>query len=226
VGAQRAGTTWWYQLVGAHPEVAAEPGDKELHYLTQYWQEPFGDDDLTRYAEFFPRPPGKLAGEWSPGYMAHFWVPPLLRKAAPDARLLVVLRDPVERYRSGLALQFATQRPSFAGASTAFRLGCYGSQLELLTSYFPREQILVLQHEQCVNDTKSELMKTYQFLGLDEHFEPPDMTGRRNESRGAKPELAASTRDALVAAYAPEIARLQQLVPDLAVELWPSFADR
>ena len=138
----------------------------------------------------------------------------------------MVVRDPIERYRSGLALQFATQRPSFAGASTAFRLGCYGSQLELLTSYFPRDQILVLQHERCVKDTKSELMRTYRFLGLDEHFEPDGMTRRRNESRGPKPELTAATRDALVTAYAPEVARLRQLVPDLAVELWPSFANR
>jgi hypothetical protein len=224
VGAQRAGTTWWYQLIGAHPDVVAEPGDKELHYLTQYWQGQFGADDLARYAEFFPRPPGKLAGEWSPGYMAHFWVPALLKQAAPDARLLVIVRDPVERYCSGLALQSATRRQSFVGASTAFRLGCYGSQLELLTNYFPRDQILVLQHERCVKDAKSELQRTYRFLGIDSDFTPENLTHRRNATIGAKPELAAAVKDALVAAYAPEVARLEQLVPDLAVELWPSFA--
>jgi Sulfotransferase domain len=224
VGAQRAGTTWWYQLIGAHPAVVAEPGDKELHYLTQYWQGQFTDADLARYSEFFPRPAGKLAGEWSPGYMAHFWVPSLLHEAAPDAKLLVIVRDPVERYSSGLALQSATRRQTFVGAGTAFRLGCYGSQLELLTNYFAREQILVLQHERCVKDTKSELVRTYRFLGIDDGFTPPEMTRRRNESRGAKPELSAAVREALTAAYVPEVARLQQLVPDLAIELWPSFA--
>ena len=84
--------------------------------------------------------------------MSHFWIPALIRRAAPDAKVLVLLRDPVERYRSGLALQSQTRRASQASASAAFRLGCYATHLEQLYASFPREQVLVQLHERCVAD--------------------------------------------------------------------------
>jgi Sulfotransferase family len=224
VGAQRAGTTWWYHLVESHPHVVQRKALKELHFLTRYWQRPFTDADVESYAQFFPRPPGQIAGEWSPGYMAHFWVPALLRRAAPDARVLVILRDPVERYRSGLALQSETRRPSFAGASTAFRLGCYASQLAQLYGCFSAEQILVLQQERCVRDPGSELARTYGFLGLDHDFRPHDIAERRNEARTQKPTLPQHSLDSLVAAYEPEVRGVAALVPELDLSLWRNFA--
>ena len=55
--------------------------------------------------QWFPRPSGSLTGEWTPDYIQCSWVPALLAQAAPGTRLLVLLRDPVERFRSGLAHQ-------------------------------------------------------------------------------------------------------------------------
>lgn len=223
VGAQRAGTTWWYHLLESHPGVV-ERSEKELHFLRKYWQRPFTDEDTAAYASYFPRPEGKLAGEWSPGYVSHFWVPPILRRVAPDAALLLLVRDPVERYLSGLVLQHQTGRPSAAGASRAFRLGCYSSHLEHLLRYFPREQVLVLQLERCVREPGAELARSYRFLGLDDTFVPRDLTQRRNESRDTKPELHPDTRAALVAAYEPEVLGLKNVVNDLDLGLWANFA--
>src|SRR5262245_38927313 len=60
IGAQRCGTTWWYELVTAHPEV--HPGiAKELHYFHRYWGRAFTERDAARYVRYFPRPEGKLA---------------------------------------------------------------------------------------------------------------------------------------------------------------------
>jgi hypothetical protein len=223
VAAQRSGTTWWYHLVESHPQVVVRERLKELHYLTQFWNRPFTPADATTYAQHFPRPPGHLAGEWSPGYLSHFWVPALLQTAAPDARILVLLRDPVERFRSGLALQGETRPVNFTGAGTAYRIGCYGSQLEQLFSYFSPERVLVLQFERCTSDAKMELARTYRFLGLDADFVPPDIAERRNESRAKKPGLEDHTRAALVRAYEPEVRRLASLVPEIDVSLWPNF---
>jgi hypothetical protein len=224
VAAQRSGTTWWYHLVESHPRVVERARLKELHYLTRFWNRPFTDADAATYARYFPRPPGHLAGEWSPGYLSHFWVPGLLHRAAPDARILILLRDPVERFRSGVMLQSETRRVNFTGAGTAFRIGCYGSQLEHLLSYFPAEQVQVLQFERCIRDPKAELARTYAFLGLDEGFVPADIDERRNEASGAKPELAEHARAALVRAYEPEVRRLVALTPHIDLALWPSFA--
>ena len=220
VGAQRAGTTWWYGLIESHPTVDGHDRVKELHFLSRYWNREFTDADRAQYERFFPRADGHISGEWSPGYMSHFWVPALIARAAPSTRLLVRLRDPIERYRSGLVLQSETAPLRFSGASTAFRLGLYASQLEQLFQYFPREQILVLQHELCTSDARGQLARTYEFLGVDPTYVPPDIDVRRNEGTASKPELPSHVLDSLRAAYAPEVARLQELVPDLDLSLW------
>jgi hypothetical protein len=223
VGTQRSGTTWWHHLVTSHPDVHDGPV-KELRFFDRYWRREFGDADVARYERFFPRPPGRQVGEWSPGYVSHFWVPALLRRAAPDARLLVLVRDPVERYRSGLALQSETRRASQASASAAFRLGCYATHLEQLYRSFPREQVLVQLHERCVADPATELARTYAFLGLDNSFSPADLTTPRNESRSTKATLPEHERASIVAAYRTEVDRLPDLVPDFDRALWPNFA--
>jgi hypothetical protein len=223
VAAQRSGTSWWYHLVESHPQVVTRKSDKELHYFNRFWGQEFTDEDAATYARHFPRPAGHFAGEWSPGYLSHFWIPALLRRAAPDARLLVLLRDPVERFRSGLGLQSETRRLNFTGAGTALRVGCYGSQLEQLFIHFPPEQVLVLQFERCTLDAKGELARTYGFLGLDD-FVPTDIADRRNESRVSKPALPEHTHASLIEVYEPEVRRLASLAPEIDLSLWPSFA--
>ena len=222
LGAQRSGTTWLYSLIAAHPGVHGE-AVKELHYFHRYWNRPFGATDATRYAQYFPRPAGLVAGEWSPGYLSHFWVPPLLDAAAPGAKLLVSLRDPVERYRSGLALQSEIRRPSAAAASTAFRLGCYGMQLEHLFSSVDRERVLAVQFEACTRDPGAAVARIYEFLGLDATFRPDTIDRRVNEARTKKLDLDPDRRAALVDAYTPDVQRLLGLGVDIDVRAWPNF---
>lgn len=221
-GAQRSGTTWWYELIAAHPTVQA--GTKELHYFHRFWSGSFTDADAAHYSQWFPRPRGCIAGEWSPGYLAHFWIPPLVRRAAPSARVLVMLRDPVERYRSGLLLQSETRRPMAASVSRAFRLGCYGQQLAHVLGSFPAEQVLVLQFERCLVAPAEQLARTYRFLGIDDDFVPTDLERPRNRGRGKKSPLDGATRAALVHAYTPDVRLLVDLVPDIDLGLWPNFA--
>jgi len=223
LGAQRSGTTWLYSLIAAHPDVQGE-ATKELHYFHRFWGRPFTDADAARYAEFFPRPAGRIAGEWSPGYLSHFWVPPLVVRAAPEARLLVSLRDPVERYRSGVVLQAETRRPGAAAASTAFRLGCYGLQLEHLCSYIDPSRLHLVQFEACTRDAAGELARIYAFLGLDPSFRPDGIDRPVNAARSTKQDLAPSIRAALVDAYEPDVRRLLELDLGIDVARWPNFA--
>ncbi len=103
VGAQRSGTTRWFDLIVAHPQVTAPLATrKELHYFDRFHSDAFTARDAMDYSEYFPRPEGTLTGEWSPSYLASPWAPAMLASAAPKTRLLVLLRDPVERYLSGL----------------------------------------------------------------------------------------------------------------------------
>ena len=96
IGAYRSGTTWLYEMIAAHPDVAIPPGrPKELHFFESFWEGGFTPAEVARYHRYFPRPAGKLVGEWTPRYMFDSWTPRMLAVAAPEARLLVVLRDPV-----------------------------------------------------------------------------------------------------------------------------------
>ena len=223
LGVQRAGTTWWNHLIGSHFDVHAQPF-KELHFLRQYWNKPFTADDHEKYAQYFPRPAHKITGEFSPGYLSCFWIPPLLSTAAPKAKFVILLRNPVSRYQSGLELQNETARSNAQSANRAFRLGCYAIQLENLFACVERSQILVLQFEKCLVDTGGELARTYKFLGLDPSFIPPDISTPRNSDRGKKMELRRETRSALVKAYESDVRRTSELIADLDLELWSDFA--
>src|ERR687897_2841254 len=103
VGTQRSGTTWWFMSLLEHPGIRAPRyGNKELHYLSLFASREMNDQDIERYHFKFPRTAGELVGEWTPRYMHDFWVPRLIPRAAPGAKLLVMFRDPIERFRSGV----------------------------------------------------------------------------------------------------------------------------
>jgi len=224
VGTARSGTTWWDQLINAHPDVVRLPGTpKEVHFFDAFWDRGLDEADIARYHAYFARPGDKLSGEWTPGYMLDVWTPALLRQAAPEARLLVLLRDPVERFRSGRTLaenRFSVGSTARAAANAAFNRGVYADQLLRLWSAFAREQTLILQYERCVVDTAAQLARTFEFLGLDAAAVDADLDRRANASRGPKITLSAWQEDVLVRRYAPENERLAALVPELDLLLW------
>ena len=145
------------------------------------------------------------------------WIPGLLHRAAPDTRLMVMLRDPVERYQSGIAREqrLAGKRGQPVDASVwsdAFARGLYGMQVARLLDHYDGERILVLQYERCATDPLPELRRTYDFLGIEPDHEPTslrDWVGRVN----TKDELPSHVREELVAAYADDVAVAGAAVP-------------
>ena len=225
VGAARSGTTWWTDLISRHPDVKRAPGlPKEVHFFDAYWSGEFDDSDIERYHRFFPRPEGARTGEWTPGYMLDYWTPPLLRRAAPEARLLVLLRDPVERFRSGVSraeTRLTLGRRGVPSPNHAFQRGLYADQLCRLWAVFPRERTLVLQYERCVADPGGQLGRTFAFLGVDPGRAPSiDFARRVNPARGPKLRLRRDQVARLVHCYAAENARLAELVPEIDLGLW------
>jgi hypothetical protein len=205
--------------------VRARGVPKELHFFDAAWETPFGDADAARYERYFPRPEGSLAGEWTPGYLIDFWTPDLLAIAAPGARLLVLLRDPVARFRSGLSHQLATSRAPLADRDIqgAFQRGLYAPQLRRVLAAFPAEQVFVGQYEACRADPARELARTYAFLGL-APFDPGAAALRVevNPSTGPRFEPGAALQRALVEGYATDLEQLIELLPGLDLSLWPT----
>jgi Sulfotransferase domain len=225
VGVQKAGTTWWYSLIEAHPQVVVR-AKKELQFFADFWRQPFRDDDIARYHRYFPRPEGSLSGEWTPRYMSDFWTPSLLERCAPESKILVLLRDPIARYVSGLTVSLGGGMAPFhpAVAQDAMARGFYFDQLSHVLESFPREQVLVLQYEICKRNVLSELARTYRFLGLDSTFVPPE-AGRVINPTQQKVHVPEETAERLRALYRRDVLRLAEAFPEIDVSLWPSFAE-
>jgi len=226
LGAQKAGTSWWDALIGRHPSVVRATGlPKELHYFDEAWEVPFDEADAARYAQYFPRPEGGVTGEWTPGYLIDFWTPGLLAMAAPEARILILLRDPIERFRSGLSHQLATSRTPLTDRDIqgAFQRGLYAPQLRRVLDAFPAEQVFIGQYEACRADPARELAQTFDFLGL-MPFEPDAAAyrGEVNPTTGPRFEPSPVLGRALVEGYAPDLEQLTSLAPSLDLSLWPT----
>lgn len=250
VGSQGTATGWWHRLLLAHPSIRRPEGGRELHFFDRLCTREMTEEDVAAYHAHFPRRPGELTGEWTPRYMYDPWTPVLLRRAAPDAKLIAMVGDPIERYR----LRLQEERPDEDVSEQVFMTdaverGRYATQLKHLRAFFDADRILVLQHERCRRDPVGEYRRTLRFLGLDDTTVPKRvqrLAGGRQASatplvgtlrrlvRGGDevppngdqsgpdlwPDIRASLRDELE----PEVRELRELVPDLDVGLWRNFA--
>lgn len=231
IGAHKAGTTWWWALLTRHPEIDTVLRRKELHLLEHMRDGPISDEQREWYYRQFPRAPGHLAGEWTTRYMTMPPMPRIIKDVAPAAKILVLVRDPVERYRSGLT-QWERQtrrggrrRDEKAGKREALKRGFYGRQVQRFVDELGPASVLVQQYECCVRDPEAEYDRTVRFLGVSSH--PPDtklMRLRQNMTIGKKVKLSTGEIDELIATYEPEVRLIKQLVPDLDLSMWPHFS--
>ncbi|MFT4084121.1 MAG: sulfotransferase domain-containing protein [Nocardioides sp.] len=224
IGAQRCGTSWWHSLLEQHPEVAGLGwGAKELHFFDDCWGVRDDRELAAAYAAQFRRRPGQLAGEWTPRYLYDPWAVPSLLRIAPQVRLMVMLRDPVARFVSGIQheVKLAGGRPRPDAVTGAYQRGLYAAQLRPLLELVDRRRLLVLQLERCRADPDAWLQHTFAFLGLDPHH--PRGAGERNRSRPAQPveeRLLAAVRPG----YRRDAAELAALFPDdIDLGLWPGL---
>lgn len=113
VGAQRSGTTSLYRYLLAHPQVLPASPSKGVHYFDKH-----SGKSLRWYRAHFPTESARrdrerrhggpvVSGEGSPYYLFHPHVPARAAAAVPDARIIAMLRDPVERAYSHYQQEYA-----------------------------------------------------------------------------------------------------------------------
>lgn len=238
-GAQKSGTTWWFRLIEQHPGVVQPKNQRpELHFFDRLWGEWPDDEAIERYHRYFPRPDGTLIGEKTPEYLSCPWAPPMVKEAAPEAKAIVLLRDPVDRYISGLSHQDRGGLISeidgdgrlfgdrMRTVTDAMSRGQYATQLEWLSQSFGWDRLQVLQYERCAADASGQLATTFEFLGLPPHVLTGEELARpRNKSKLAKVDVPQTHVDLLRRYYRPEVERLKQMLPEMDLSLWPHFSD-
>jgi hypothetical protein len=239
VGAQRAGTTSLYQYLVAHPQVGA-PYRKEVHFFDLHFARGVGWYRAhfplrARRAAFARSGKRFLCGEASPYYLYHPAVAERVARTLPDARLLAILRNPVdrafshyhherERGRETLSFEEAlereperlageTERVAAGGSSEAHRVfsylarGRYAEQLQPWLARFPRDRLLVLGSEAFYADPRGAMARVFAFLGL-----PPHEGAHRVYNASRYPAMDRATRRRLLDLFAAENQRLFALL--------------
>jgi len=183
IGAQRAATTWIHRCLAEHPEVFVPP-EKELNYFGSSF-----DRGCEWYESCLPASyvhPVRAIGEVSPSYLVAPKAPERMAALVPNARLFVILRDPVDRAYSAFQLFRGERygRRSFADVCVAgsdlVRQGLYAEHLTRLERYFPVERTRVWLYEDIEEDPGRVLAELFTYLGVDPSVVPPSVGKRFN----------------------------------------------
>ncbi len=181
VGTQRAATTWLHYCLAEHPQVFV-PQAKELHYFSNAF-----DRGQAWYESHFTPAAGQHAvGEITPNYLHHDRAIDRIADVIPDAKLIIVLREPVSRAYS--AYQLFRERHyadrTFAQAcimgSDLVHHSIYSDALERLFARFDRQQIRVYLYDDIQADGLAVLRDLYAFVGVDPSFVPTTLRQRVN----------------------------------------------
>ena len=224
IGPGSTGTSWWHQLLLEHPHVTENRlRTKELNYFMYFSFRTPEAEELDTYRLAFAAPPGAICGEWSPGYLGNPFALEHLATAAPEAKVLTILRDPVERVPSAMNRLLARGRNQRAAMSGAVSSALPVSSLRRARALFAPTRLLVLQHERCRIEPAAEIARTYRFLGIDDTFLPPGLGNRVNSLPHQVGALEAAERARLVDFFAADVAELVTLFPEIDLSLWPDF---
>jgi hypothetical protein len=199
IGAYKSGTTALHDDLRAHPELFV-PSRKEPNFFAFAGRAPEPNHpaagksvlDQDRYeALFADRGDAVAAGEVSPEYLANPHACAAIRRLVPEARLVAVLRNPVERAysdylmyrRDGLEPEADFERAidqqdarAARGDPTGFylRTGRYAEQLEPYLATFPREQLHIVLYEDLRSAREATLSGIFEFLGVSSDVAIPD----------------------------------------------------
>jgi len=177
IGVPRAGTTWLHTLLSGHPDAYLPTRRKEVRFFDRHF-----DRGLEWYEGFFSPPEGTdgygAIGEISPQYLYGPECPARIGSVLPSAKLLVMLRHPVDRAYSqyGFLLQRRNYRGSFEEflrtRPRALEMGHYSTYLRRYLDRFDRRQILPVVFEQAVPSGDTVRHELAAFLGISEEGFP------------------------------------------------------
>lgn len=242
IGAQRAGTSTLHEALAASPDVYVSWVKETQYFSTKYakgevwYRGHFPLHGARRLAQARGRT--VRAGEATPYYLFHPQAPARARALVPDARIIAVLRDPVDRaysqYKHMVALglehlpfEAAVDAECSRIGEAASRLkddplfvsvahqhhsyvsrGKYAEQLERWLRLFPREQVLVLPSERLFAGDGVEIRRVADFIGA---RPPRERAPRARNARPGEP-MKRATEERLRGEFAEANQRLYDLL--------------
>ena len=225
IGCQRCGTTSLYTYLAQHPQILT-PIKKEMDFFSWHF-----DRGIDWYlAHFPPMPPGEqfLTGEASPSYFDSREAPERLYRLFPEAKLIVLLRNPVDRaisqfYRltdlnwEGRSLdrvisdeiERLNQNPEYIIGEEPGNYLARGRYIEFIKNwrtFFPPEQLLILKSEDFYAGAATTVKQVLEFLDLPEY----QLSEYQNANPGSYQPVNQSVRDWLRDYFRPYNQQLEE----------------
>ena len=225
IGSQRCGTTSLYTYLAQHPQILT-PIKKEMDFFSWHF-----DRGIDWYLAHFPPIPEEeqfLTGEASPSYFDCREAPERLYSAFPEVKLVVLLRNPVDRaisqfYRlsdlkwEGRSLDRAisdeierlAQNPAYIIGEEPGNYLARGRYVEFIKNwraFFPREQLLVLKSEDFYAGAATTVRQVLEFLDLPEYQLPE----YQNANPGSYQPVSDSMREWLSDYFRPYNQQLEE----------------
>jgi hypothetical protein len=187
IGAQKCGTSGLHHYLGLHPEISMS-SPKELNFFIAERNWDRGPEWYR--AQFDHR--ASVRGESSPNYTAyphHPGVPERMHSLVPDARLVYLVRDPIDRIAAHWVHNYAKRREKGDIAATVMHPNTtyvlrsqYFMQLRQFLNHFPADRILVLDQADLRNRRLETLRSVFSFVGVDPEFQDPGFTRERHRT--------------------------------------------
>ncbi len=186
LGGQKCASSWLYRIFDDHPQAFVST-PKELNYFSSFYDR--GNQWYER--QFAGAVRHSAVGEISPSYLPDLDAPVRAKAYNPDFRLLVALRDPVERAYShhlhNIRLgYFDDSDLSFESALASNPMyvehSQYAKHLSAWLEHFSSRQLLVVLQEEIASDPQGQTRRVYEFLGIDPDHVSPAIGQRANES--------------------------------------------
>ena len=182
IGGERCGTTWLYDCLREHPEIFFT-GKKEIDFFSRNY-----DKGLNYYESFFSTAINgkyKIVGEKSTDYLAYNLCPERINKHIPDASLISILRNPIDRAVSHYSafiqpnsnLEFKEVIIKNPGLLDS---GCYYEHLKRYYRFFNKDQMLVMIFDDIKLEPLKFIQKVYDFLNVDVSFIPESLEKKVN----------------------------------------------
>lgn len=208
IGAQRSGTTWFTDLLTQHPQVGlGTNGRKEQQLLHKVAD---GRTPEADYLDLFPAD-GVRRGDWTPQYLRHASVPAAAARLVPDAPVLVLLRDPVERFRSAMRLA-ATRGKSWpypVPITVQTWSGFYADQLDAWAAAVGRDRMHVMVYEVVREDPQAAVDEVWRRIGVDP-VPLQEVARESSSSSRADWDWTEGLRESLQVMYRPQARRLAE----------------
>jgi hypothetical protein len=193
-GTMRAGTTSLTRWLRRHPDVLMA-SDKELHYFDSGWEHGETIDDYRRQ---FVRWSGERAvGEATPNYLFHREAMARLASVLPDVRIVLSLRNPIDRAYSQYWARRSRQvekrefdevvrtEPDVIVGDDGYVVarGQYHEQIQRMLEHIPREQVLVVLFEDVEGEPEATYSEVCRFIGVDDGVVPAEVGQAANAYR-------------------------------------------